>query len=176
MLDSGTAGVPVSLMLLQGNGPVFFAIEDSNNSSRWNMSNNNPAGDYLMTKQGDTGIFTFEGDGDLRITGQLFTGTGNTCDVGCDRVFSPDYDLPSIEEHAAEMWANNHLPAVGPTPEDANAPFNVTAKTAGILNELEKAHIYIEQLHQRLSEKESDLDAVTERLERLEALLAGQSN
>jgi hypothetical protein len=50
------------------------------------------------------------------------------------------------------MWKNSFLPAVGPTVE--GAPFNLTEKTGGILNELEKAHIYIEQLHERLTRLE----------------------
>ena len=75
---------------------------------------------------------------------------GPTCNPGpCDGVFRPDiYQVESIDEHAAYMWKNKHLWAVGATGPDK--PFNLTEKTAGILHELEKAHIYIEQLHKRL--------------------------
>lgn len=45
------------------------------------------------------------------------------------------------------MWVHRHLPAVGPTAE--GEPFNVTEKSGGMLNELEKAHIYIELQHGR---------------------------
>ena len=51
------------------------------------------------------------------------------------------------------MWENMHLPAVGPTAPDL--PFNVTEKTAGMLHELEVAHIYIEQLDARVRELEA---------------------
>ena len=104
------------MMLLENNGPVFFAISDTDNSSRWNISNNNAGGDFLMTKEG-SGItaFALEGNGDLTIDGTLTTG-GPTCGMGCDRVFSEDYALPSIEEHAAEMWSSSHLPASRPDP------------------------------------------------------------
>ena len=64
--------------------------------------------------------------------------------------------VESIEAHSEYMWANQHLWGVGPTPE--GAPINLTNKTTGILHELEKAHIYIEQLHQRLSELESRIE------------------
>lgn len=96
-------------------------------------------------------------DGDLTIDGTLTTG-GTTCGSGCDLVFQPGYDLPSIEEHAAQMWEKSYLPAVGPTEE--NAPFNVTEKTTGMLNELEHAHIYIEQLHKRVAHLEEQLEKV----------------
>ncbi|MEX0343967.1 MAG: hypothetical protein AB3N20_03525 [Rhizobiaceae bacterium] len=78
---------------------------------------------------------------------------GPTCGTPCDAVFDPEvYTVESIDEHAEYMWKNKHLLGVGPT--GPNLPFNVTEKTAGILNELEKAHIYIEQLHQRLEKAE----------------------
>ncbi len=86
------------------------------------------------------------------------TTQGPTCDPGpCDKVFDPEvYEVESIEEHAAFMWENQYLWGVGPTGPDQ--PFNVTEKTAGILHELEKAHIYIEQLHHRIEALETALD------------------
>jgi len=77
-------------------------------------------------------------------------------------VFEPDFDLESIEEHAAAMWSAGFLPAIGSTVP--NEPINLTEKMGGVLNELEKAHIYIEQLHQELAQQK-------EQLQRLEALL-----
>jgi hypothetical protein len=53
------------------------------------------------------------------------------------------------------MWQKGHLPTVGPTPEDQ--PINVSDKLGRMLNELEKAHIYIDQLHRRLEALERDL-------------------
>ncbi len=82
----------------------------------------------------------------------LVTFTSGACDPGpCDGTFT-DYELESIEEHAAYMWENSHLWGVGPTPD--GAPLNLSKKTTGILHELEKAHIYIEQLHRRLEKLE----------------------
>ena len=89
-----------------------------------------------------------ESDGDVTIAGSLTTG-GPTCAAGCDRVFSDDYELKSLEQHAAMMWKNSYLPNVGPT--KAGAPLNVAEKIGGMLNELEHAHIYIGQLHGRLA-------------------------
>jgi len=85
------------------------------------------------------------------------TTNGPTCNPGpCDRTFDSEYfEVASIEEHAAFMWENQYLWGVGPTNPDL--PYNVTEKTAGILHELEVAHIYIEQLDARIRSLESRL-------------------
>ena len=108
----------------------------------------------------------------MTLTGTLTTG-GPVCSGGCDRVFEADYDLPSIEEHADQMWANKHLPAIGPTVP--SKPVNLTDQYGNLLNELEKAHIYIAQLNERnqtLQEKVSQLKTHESRLARLEGLLS----
>ncbi len=81
-------------------------------------------------------------EGDVEVTGTLTTG-GPTCGGGCDAVFDADYDLPSIEEHARAMYANSYLPEIGPTVP--KAAINVSERMGTMLNELEKAHIYIAQ-------------------------------
>ena len=98
------------------------------------------------------------GGGDLTVNGQLFTAAGNSCAGGCDRVFDPEYDLPTIEEHAAYMFANRHLEHVGPTDEDGQ--INITNHVGGMLNHLEVAHIYIAELNQRVIELEAKLEAM----------------
>ena len=120
--------------------------------------------------------------GDLVMTGTLTTG-GPTCGGGCDAVFAANYDLPSIEDHAAQMFAAKHLPEVGPTkPLEA---INVSERMGTMLNELEKAHIYIADLDRRnkaltlekrdmrgeLDQAKNELDQTQARLLRLEALL-----
>ena len=49
---------------------------------------------------------------------------------------------------------------VGPTPEEG--PVIISQKVGGLLNELEHAHIYIEQLHKRLKAVEARLQALEE--------------
>jgi len=110
--------------------------------------------------------------GDLDVTGILTTG-GPTCGGGCDAVFDDDYDLPTIEEHAALMFANKHLPEVGPT--IPHAPINISEQYGRMLNELEKAHIYIAELNEEkrvtralLATYKTEVDAVNARLAALE--------
>jgi type I restriction-modification system DNA methylase subunit len=67
------------------------------------------------------------------------------------------------------MWEKSHLPAVGPTPEGQRIPLNLPGRLFGMLNELEKAHIYIDQLNERIKDKDSQMDDLRERLARLEA-------
>lgn len=92
-------------------------------------------------------------NGNMVLTGSITT--SGSCSGGCDRVFEETYDMISIDEHAASMFANKYLPNVGATPE--NGPFNLSTKVGGILNELEHAHVYIDQLNTQLGEKEERL-------------------
>jgi hypothetical protein len=87
-------------------------------------------------------------------------------------VYSPGFQIDSIEEHAAKMWEKSHLPAVGPTSPDES--LNVSEKVGGLINELEKAHIYIERLHEEAKQQKAELAATQERLARIEALLAAR--
>jgi len=84
-----------------------------------------------------------------------------------DYVFDASFQLESIREHADFMWKNKHLKAIprAKTDENDHEIIELGAHRRGIVEELEKAHIYIEQLHLRLQEQE-------ERLSKLEALLS----
>jgi hypothetical protein len=77
-----------------------------------------------------------------------------------DFVFEPGYQLESIDEHAEYMWTNKHLPAVGAATvrPDGSHAVNVGARSQGVLEELEKAHIYIEQLHATIQDLEQRLE------------------
>ena len=81
-------------------------------------------------------------------------------------MFSPDYDLPSVKEHAEAMFALGYLPNVGPTIE--NEPINISDKLGRMLNELEHAHIFIGQLHRENAEQKAKIAALTARLDALE--------
>ena len=108
---------------------------------------------------GSMSEFDLDTSGNLIINGTITTG-GGTCGGGCDAVFEPGYDLPTIGEHAEQMWENGHLPNVGPTVE--GQPIDLTNKVGRMLNELETSHIYIEQLLKKMK-------ALQDRVDRLEA-------
>lgn len=154
---------PRDALLLTNNGNPQIALANTNNGNTWRISAGNR---FVLKNNAGTTVSQLDASGNLVINGQITT-VGGSCGGGCDMTFvEADERVKSIEEHAQLMWQNNHLPAVGPTVE--NQPINLSEKTGGMLHELEVAHIYIEQLHKRLSEKESVLTEVMKRLEALE--------
>jgi len=144
-----------------GTGSARLELENANRSW-WINSNNN----LRITTGGSQPELQLDPtSGNMTIQGSLTTG-GSTCGGGgCDMVFAPETRIESIEEHASQMWSNSYLPAVGPTVE--NTPINITEKTGGMLNELEKAHIYIEQLHERSMSLEQRVEAMQRQLNEL---------
>jgi hypothetical protein len=167
--ENNGSQAPRTLFEIKNNGNPEFTMTNSGNSNSWRFS----AGLNFVVKS-DSGlrVSVLSPTGDLTILGSIFT-AGGSCGGGCDLLFDPETEIESIDEHATQMWANSYLPAVGPTVE--NAPMNLTEKTGGMLNELEKAHIYIEQLYirnlsleQRANESEQRADEMERRVHELE--------
>ncbi len=180
LVESGDSGVaPTGLLDVRGgdlnvagDGTAGGTLTVSNaGTAQVVLSDSSNAGpDLKMVLAGGTFRLSFAGtgnaemelfdNGNMIIPGNLITtGGGGACTVAdpCDAVFDPEvYQVPSIEEHAAKMWADKHLPAVGPT--GPGIPVNVSEKMLRMLNELETAHIYIEQLNSRISELETRLN------------------
>ena len=79
-----------------------------------------------------------------------------------DYVFEPTYKMESIEDHARFMWTNKHLSAVPGVRKDENGLdiVEVGSHQRGILEELEKAHVYIEQLYEKIKALETKLKAL----------------
>jgi len=124
--------------------------------------NNNSAGGFVLITGGRVGIGTVPNpNAKLDVNGAIYQRGGV---LHADYVFTPGYRLESIEEHAAAMWAHRRLPALPPGQRDAAGQqvVELGAQSRGTLEELEKAHLYIAQLHERLA-------ALEARLRRLEA-------
>jgi len=141
-------------------GAVGLQLDPNNDGTFWFITANSDNDTFRINRNGGTGEVEFEieqSTGNLTIPGSIITG-GGTCGGGCDFVFTDQYKLPTIEEHSEAMWENGYLPNVGPTVE--NQPINLSEKTGRMLNELETAHIYIEQLHKRLAKLEAKLEGV----------------
>jgi len=179
-VDSGTDDT----FLLLTNTAAQWAIKVNAGNGRMTIGNNTtgakpfkfgPNGVGNLLQVGIVANNQVDIKGNLVTTGTVTTG-GPTCGGGCDAVFDADYDLPSIEEHAAQMYAKKHLPEVGPT--IPHAPINISEQYGRMLNELEKAHIYIAQmnaekqgLETKLAQQISTNQNQDARLARLEALL-----
>ena len=93
-------------------------------------------------------------DAMLDVNGLIFQRGGR---LHADYVFQPGYQIETITEHSDFMWANRHLPGVpsATTDEDGQEIVEVGRHQRGILEELEKAHIYIQWLHERLKKLEA---------------------
>lgn len=93
-------------------------------------------------------------DAQLDVDGPIFQRGGR---LHADYVYQPGYRLEPISEHADSMWGQRHLPAVPPveTDDEGKEIVEIGRHQRGILEELEKAHIYIQWLHERLMMLES---------------------
>ena len=90
-----------------------------------------------------------------------------------DYVFESEYDLESIEDHSKFMWKNKHLKAI-PKPikrTNGKTSISVIGQSYGILEELEKAHIYIEQIHEKNKSLEDKLENQQKDIKELKAML-----
>ena len=124
----------------------------------------------LSIEEGDSGVelLTILGTGNVGINTEIPQGTldvnGSIYQSGgvlhADYVFEPDYKLESITEHADFMWKNKHLKAIPKANVDENGveTIEIGAHRKGIVEELEKAHIYIAQLEERISRLEELLN------------------
>ncbi|HEX2254491.1 MAG TPA: hypothetical protein VHQ65_14575 [Thermoanaerobaculia bacterium] len=173
---AGGGSAVTMLRLTNSNGPSRLEFRDGTNAVDWDFRTT--SGDTFVITQptSPSNDFQINSNGDLVVRGTLTTG-GPTCGAGCDAVLRPDFPLESIAEHAARMFANSYLPAVGPTVP--HAPMNISEKTGGILNELEKAHLYILELDGRNRQLQQQHAALEAELARLRAvvdqLVAGQA-
>ncbi|MFW2542790.1 hypothetical protein ACN2XU_09120 [Primorskyibacter sp. 2E107] len=169
--DTGPKAVR-EMFAMKNNGGSYFTFDNTDSGTTWYfVHENNAPNRFIITDAvADGPEMTLTADGDLTIEGELFT--AGSCAAGCDRVFDADYPLPTIAEQGAMMREMKHLPNVGPTPEDG--PFNLTRMSGGMLNELEKAHLYIGQLSDALEAQQrvnADLEA---RLARIEVQMQAQ--
>jgi hypothetical protein len=158
-----------------GSGNKFLYLESTDNRAT-QMIFQSDSGNRRIVANNSSGVPETQlifGDQEVTIAGPSNSGAdvwavidangittqGPSCNPGpCDGTFdSARFEVPSIEDHAAFMWENSYLWGVGPTSPDR--AFNLTEKTAGMLHELEVAHIYIEQLNTRLSALEAELAA-----------------
>ncbi|WP_417487147.1 hypothetical protein [Maricaulis sp.] len=165
----GTASPDDNLHIIDSSDGYFgITLEDTGatgGTGSWRMVHGGQNTTFRISRAGSglSELILYEG-GNLTIGGTLTT--AGSCSVGCDAVFEEGYELPSIEDHAEAMWTNRHLPNVGPTAEQG--PMNISDKVGGILNELETAHIYIEQLHREQQASQAQIAYFEERLTRLE--------
>jgi hypothetical protein len=94
------------------------------------------------------GIGTTNPMGRLDVNGSIYQ---RAAALHGDYVFEPGYKLETIDEHSEFMWKEKHLPEIPKrrVGDDGREIIEIGAHQRGIVEELEKAHIYIEQLHKQ---------------------------
>jgi len=112
------------------------------------------------------GIWTTSPQGKLDVNGTIYQRGGI---LHADYVFDPGYQLESIDQHSQHMWKHRHLKAIPEArlDKDGKQIVEVGAHRKGIVEELEKAHIYIDQLHKRIKTLEQQLSKLEARLDRM---------
>ncbi len=172
-----------NLRIEQANATDNAQLNFIANGNTWEIKNNKDTGRLTFFAPGGgatTASFKFDrqaqenlfrvgvvGGDTVDINGNLVvTGT-----ITPDYVFTPEYALESIEDHAAYMWQHQHLPAVqaGKVNAQGQGLINVGARSQGMLEELEKAHIYIEQLHEKATSRDTEIEALKSKVSTLKA-------
>jgi len=151
----GTGSPADVLHIRRTTGPVAIRLDSGSQPNPIRLNFNTNTNEFRITYDG-LGInqLRLTSAGNLIIPGSITT--SGSCSVGCDRVFEPDFEIPSIEEQKEFMFSRKYLPAVGSTPE--GEPMDLTRKVEGILHELEKAHIYISQLKSTQDQLTAEID------------------
>jgi hypothetical protein len=103
---------------------------------------------FVKKTSGNVGIGNPAPLGKLDVAGPIYQRSNR---LHADYVFSREFLMESITEHADFMWQQHHLKGVPPQSRQENGDevTNTGDLRRGILEELEKAHIYIEQLDQK---------------------------
>ena len=112
-----------------------------------------------ILNNGNFGIGTTNPLGRLDVNGTIFQ---RGISLHADYVFKPGYKLESIDEHAKYMWQEKHLKAVPKGKKDGQGQdiVEIGAMNKGVLEELEKAHVYIQQLNDRIKLLEKKLSKI----------------
>jgi hypothetical protein len=178
----GTASPATALHVARTTGAVTLRLARTGAvAASWDVTNNSATGRLTFTddatgvrvpvkfgvnavdnllRVGILNTSTVDVNGNLKVTGNIqVTGT-----VGPDYVFAPEFQLPSIEDHAESMWSNRHLPKVGPAVvnDQGQGVIDLGALSHGMLEELEYAHVYIAELNSTVGQLEAQLAAKDE--------------
>jgi len=156
MTNVGPAGGVWDIIMNANTGRLVWTDDPTNARIPFKFD---PGSQNNLIRVGVTAPDTVNIDGNLVVTGTITP----------DYVFSSEHELESIEEHAKFMWTNRHLPAVeaARVDESGKGVINIGARSQGVLEELEKAHIYIDQVNRQVKQLVSLNEAQQEQIREL---------
>jgi hypothetical protein len=143
---------------------------DNNNNGLWVEGSDSPGGESAgLFLNGNTMCAWSPGDNDLL---KFFDEDGittihRTTQIHADHVLDPAFPLESIEQHASAMMRERHLAAIAPAETDGmgNMVVNYVSLMQGLLEELEKAHIYIARMNDVVKNQQAALSSLAARVE-----------
>jgi hypothetical protein len=156
---------------------------DADRNGLWIEGSDSPGGESGgVFMNGNTMVIWSPGDNDLlRILDEDSFPTGTPVlrianggqifhraqQIHADYVFEPDYQLESIEEHTAFMMQEKHLSAVPKAQRDESGSEIVEYDSLmkGLLEELEKAHLYIARVSEVVKEQQRALSELSAQLQ-----------
>ena len=162
-------GDAVYILKYESTGTALH-VDNRGTGASFIIRNGTESGNELLVvdNAGNVGIGTATPAGKLDVNGEIYQRGGV---LHADYVFEPTYELESIIEHADFMWTNKHLEAIpkAEVDESGREILRVGAHRKGIVEELEKAHIYIEQLQNQIHSQNSLIQTMEKRLTKIEA-------
>jgi hypothetical protein len=140
----------------KSNHPGAFVWSGANNTPGADSVSSTASNQFIIYATGGVGIGANTPKGQLDVNGSIYQ---RGSQLHADYVFHPDYKLESIEEHTEFMWTNKHLKAIPKMQLDESGDeiVEVGSHRRGIVEELEKAHIYIDELLIRIKNLETRL-------------------
>ena len=128
----------------------YYAGKTETGSNKLYIANSDTS-DPLI--KGDFSASTLTFNGDVTITGTL-NGSKNI-KIAKD-FFNKDYKVESIEEHSRLMYEKHSLPLLQSVYAISKSGYDTFQRNENVVEELQKAYLYIDQLNARIKKLERD--------------------
>jgi len=155
-LGLGTTSPNVNSMLhIAGGGLPRIALDNSTHGTLWTIDVNNSGVFRFNHEVGAGQELLLTSTGDLTVTGDINSG-GTT--VVPDYVFSPDYELMSLDELSSYLEENSHLPNIPSAAEVKENGVNLTQFQMQLLEKVEELTLYTLQQEKTIRALESKVE------------------
>jgi hypothetical protein len=159
-LGTGSPGAELHIV---DNGPAQLRLEDTaTNGAAWNLNStvNVTTAEFRITDAGDADVeMSLDANGNMTVSGNYTaTTTGSTFP---DYVFGDDYALMSLENLAAFVEREKHLPNIPSAEEIAEAGvINLSQLQLNLLEKIEELTLYTLEQQEAIRRLEADLAAI----------------